>query len=410
MNTIELDDHNIQLLIDNENVASLNTKLINNTLDYDANIKEKDKRISKIIEYESNKHIYYSQIKNHSSYREIIYYRYAQAGTEIKRTRRGEVLDDNGAVIKYYDEDYIDVYDEPMKIISKDYVEPNTYDYTEYEELVNKGIIVNNKINDMMNRLKINSVYETNANLIFKKDLFIQLAKLKGNIIKDKTEQIKEDCKEITKNINYNLLTPSGNALIIPDIKENTERYFIDKQIDEYYKEGINIPRLVIHASPEYKRLFKNWVNLKTNKKENNITPIYIKQVIKILSGGYGETPLYLPENITTDDINNNRYELQLKVVIDEYLKSTMKKTDSKISLMKVINDIIYPMGLKYESDGGTREGSGKRLRKYKYTLKPTIKKYEDKVKYQDAEYNIDYGVYRLLESFNWDDENTVLN
>lgn len=403
LNTIELDDNNIQLLIDNENVASLNTKLINNTLDYDANIKEKDKRISKIIEYESNKHIYYSQIKTHSSYREIIYYRYAQAGEEVKRRRRGQVLDDNGKIIKYYEEEYFETYDVPMKIESKDYVEPTTYDYTEYEELVNKGIIVNNRIMDMMNRLKINSVYEINANLIFKKDLFIQLAKLKGNNIIDKTEQIKENCKEITTNINYNLLTPSGDALIIPDIKENTERYFIDKKIDEYYNEGVHINRLLIHSSPEYKQLFKNWVNLNENKKEGNITPIYIKQVINILSGGGGENLIKLPENITTDDINKFNKEGVFNVVIGEYLKSVMKKPDIKLSLMKIINDIIYPIGFKYESDGGKREGAGARLRKYTYTLKPTIKNYEGKVKYQDKEYNIDWGIYGLVECFNWE-------
>jgi hypothetical protein len=410
MNNIELDDQNIQQLIDNENVASLNTKLINNTLDYDATIKEKDKRISKIIEYESNKHIYYSQIITHSTYREIIYYRYAQAGEEVKRSRRAKVIDDNGKIIKNYDEEYIEVYDIPMKIITEYYKEPTTYDYADYEELINKGIIVNNRITDMMNRLKINSVYETNANLIFKKDLFIQLAKLKGNIIIDKTEQIKEDCKEITTNINYNLLTPSGDALIIPDIKENTERYFIDKKIDEYYKEGIHINRLLIHASPEYKRLFNNWVNLHENKKEGNITPIYIKQVINILSGCKGENHINLPEIITTDDINIYNKRGDFNIVIGEYLKSVMKKPDIKLSLMKVINDIIYPIGFKYESDGGKRETTGARLRKYTYTLKPTIKNYEGKVKYQDTEYNIDWGVYGLRECFNWGDENDDQN
>jgi hypothetical protein len=391
LNTIDLNDNTIQVLIDNENVASLNTKLINNTLDYDASTIEKHKRISKIIEYESNKNKYYSKIITHSSYREIVYYRYVPTGTPVKRWTQDNVIQ----------EEYFETYDIPMKIEGKEWKEPNTYDYTEYEELINKGIIINNKIATMMNRLKLNSVYETNANLIFKKDLFIQLAKLKGNIIDDKTAEITENCKEITKSINYDLIRTQGDILIIPPIKETTERYFIDKDIDIYYGEGISEPRLLIHSSSDYKRLFKNYVNLATDTTANNLRPQYIKQVIRILSGDEGETPEYLPDLITTDDINN-RYNSHTKVVIDEYLKYMMKKTDGKISMMGVINLIIFPYGFKYESNKDGRYSTGKRLWKYKYTLTPTIEPYTSKVKYNNIDYDVNMGVDGLMSSFEW--------
>jgi hypothetical protein len=69
-------------------------------------------------------------------------------------------------------------------------------------------------------------------------------------------------------------------------------------------------------------------------------------------------------------------------------------------------------MPYKYESDGGKREGTGTRLRKYTYTLISTIGEYIGKVKYQDREYTIDKGVNGLRDSFNWsveiDDGNDV--
>jgi hypothetical protein len=321
---IILDNQGIREAIMAEETAIITASKEIDDLGFDGVLSKKQKTIRDFNKYNTNTNLYYKVLENN--------------------------------IYKFYKYD-----DDGMKKISSKYF-MSEFKYDEFKSL--NGMTEDKQLNNLLMSLKVNSKYEINLNLIFKKDIFIELATLKGNIINDLTDTIKTDLeskddfkyKGVRLDNNINIIdTPSNKRLIscMTEIFKNTIT-----SDTEYYER-----LLTNEANRRSRKVFKNLYDYATdNNKNSEYRPMYVKEVIKILrciDGVFYNTdtdiyPTDLPKILTTTDIKTYELESQFKNVLSEYNNyNQIKKIPTK--LITNINNILYPIGLKYE-ELGTRE------------------------------------------------------
>jgi hypothetical protein len=229
---------------------------------------------------------------------------------------------------------------------------------------------------------------------------------LKGNIIKDFTG----DKIEVVATYD-NIINAPKVANITADTGNNNIHY-LNNYINQHTIEaGHTELKILLNICRKHKAIFNNWVKLKTNEggSGSEFNPTYIKNVISILCDDDNGTLENIPEQLTTKDIINTRYDIQIKTTAEEYYKSKRHKyehNNKPINTIKVINDILYIVGYKYEVDKAktTRETTGKREYIYTYDLKPTIEIFDGYYKDSSGDdIQIRAGINRMLNYFIWE-------
>jgi hypothetical protein len=278
--------------------------------------------------------------------------------------------------------------------------------YDVYDEILESNLITRSKERALIyDEVMLNSLYEINANLIYKKDIFIYLSQLKGNIIKDFTGDKIEPIATYD-----NIINAPKVANITADTGNNNIHY-LNNYINQHTIEaGHTELKILLNICRKHKAIFNNWVKLKTNDR-SDFNPTYIKNVISILCDDDNGTLENIPEQLTTKDIINTRYDIQIKTTAEEYYKSKRHKyehNNKPINTIKVINDILYIVGYKYEVDKAktTRETTGKREYIYTYDLKPTMDIFDGYYKDTNGDdIQIKAGINRMLNYFIWENE-----
>jgi hypothetical protein len=230
--------------------------------------------------------------------------------------------------------------------------------YEDYLEHIQNGAITRTlEEHIIFKNLINNNTYSTHFNLIFKKEVFILLAKNKGNIIIDENNNFKDDLKPLEgynildlPKIKYNINgTYNLSGFVNQDIEDNYNIQDINKYNDLINNlEDLNY-LLVVNTS--FKMINEKWKSIKTNSIINNYNPIYAKTLLNHI---FKIKYLYeLPENITTDYIISN------KLYENHFINSTNFKkangirvrpiTNKTVAFITEINYILRELGFYYQ-------------------------------------------------------------
>lgn len=375
---ISLDLKILREQLDAAKIERIGRKITTTLSEYEDAIEIRNELANQIIKYKKDKNYYDSVITTYGRIKEYVFYKYDEDGN--KRECFENIV---------------------LRI-----------PYETYNEILETNLITRSKERAAIyEEVMLNSIYETNANLVYKKDIFIYLAQLKGNIIKDFTGDKIEAGDEEANNNKYDSIINAPNvATITADTGDNNIHYLNNYINQHIYETGRERLKILINICRKHRAIFKNWVNLKTNDR-SDFNPIYIKNVIKIISDDDKATLENIPYQITTKDIRHNRYDIQIKTTAEEFYKSKRQKyehNDKPINTIKAINDILYIVGFKYDVDKAKtiRETTGRRGYIYTYDLIPTIKKYEGSYKDTSGDnIEIKAGISDLFNSFIWGNE-----
>jgi hypothetical protein len=353
-------------------IESIGRKITTTLSEYEDAIQTRNELANQIIKYKKDKNYYDSIITTYGGMKEYIFYKYDNDGNK-KECFENIVL---------------------------------RIPYETYNEILETNLITRSKERAFIyDEVMLNSIYEINANLIYKKDIFIYLSQLKGNIIKDFTGD------KIETDATYdNIINAPKVANITADTGNNNIHY-LNNYINQHIVEqgtGREELKILLNICRKHKAIFNNWVKLKTNDR-SDFNPTYIKNVINILTESDNATLEHIPEQLTTKDIINTRYDIQIKTTAEEYYKSKRHKyehNNKPINTINVINAILLPTGYKYEVDKAktTRETTGKREYIYTYDLKPTIDIFDGYYKDTNGDnIQIRAGINRMLSCFIWE-------
>ena len=260
--------------------------------------------------------------------------------------------------------------------------------YDDYLEHIKSGAITRTLEEQIIFKSLINNnTYSTHFNLIFKKEVFILLAKNKGNIIIDENNILTEifqplegynilDLPKIKYSINgsYNL-----SGFVNQDIEDNYNIQDINKYNNfENNLEDINY-LLVVNTS--FKMINEKWKSIKNKTIINNYNPIYVTTLLNHI---FKIKYLYeLPKNITTEYITSN------KLYDNHFINATNFKKTKGIQLRPIINQtiafitdinhILRELGFYYEIN-----------------RKRTIRKTINGIKTNNNTYELKYTKYEL--------------
>jgi hypothetical protein len=368
---ISLDLDILREQLEASKIESIGRKITTTLSEYEEAIEERNELANQIIKYKKDKNYYDSIITTYDGRKEYVFYKY----------------DDEGNKSECFENIVLRI------------------PYEAYNEILETNLINRNKERAVIyDEIMINSLYENNASLIYKKDIFIYLAQLKGNIIIDYTGDA------IATNDKYDSIINAPNVATITEATENNNIQYLNNYINQHiYESGREKLKILLNISRKHRAIFDNWVKLKTNESGGDFNPTYIKNVISILTESDNTTLRHTPEELTTTEIINNNYANKIKTTAEEYYKSKLCKyehNNKPINTIKVINEILRPIGCKYEKDDKqtTRETTGKREYIYTYILRATIEDYDGY--YKDANgdnIQVKLGLGDMEVSFIWD-------
>jgi hypothetical protein len=390
-NNIPFADQIIKNTIKKTKEANLITsnKIANNEGGFNGSISDSQRLINNYTTY-SNTELYYRIVNSNTGKKIHTYYRYADGGMKEIKSKYHE--------ISFSDEEYIGM----------------------------TQLLESNKLLEILGRLQVNSVKEINYNLKYKKDIFIELAKLKYNIINDQTELVKDaiiskakEANEIAKlerrvikkektrlkneakkSLNYaditlelvepqepqqpqqlNAIPTTAEAIAdqlskIPDTPHN--RMLLNNIEDICYKktdkDRIDFYKILLteQRNRKQRNIFNN-INDYVKDIEERYKPFYIRELIRILrpteiNQGLTINPTELPTILTTTEIKQNDLINKTKSIFEIYYNSK-SITKPPLKFITNINDLLYPIGLIYNQTEVKRETTGDRERIYTYKL-----------------------------------------
>lgn len=365
---ITLDLKTIRNQLDALKIINIGIKITETLSEYEQLTHSRNNTANDIIKYSRDKNYYDAIITTYEGRKQYVFYKYDDEGNKKE-------CDDN-IVLRI--------------------------PYEEYNEIIETNLISRNKERGVLyDEIMLNSLYENNANLIYKKDIFIYLSQLKGNIIRDFTGDAN------AANDKYDSIINAPSIATITAETENNNIHYLNNYIKQHIHEsGQEELKILLNISKKHREIFNIWVKLKTNERGRDFT--YIKNVISILTESDNATLEHI-DDITTTEIINNNYANLIKTTAEEYYKSKLCKyehNNKPINTIKVINDILRPTGYKYTKDDKetTRETTGKREYIYTYILKLIIEDYDGYYKDTNGDnIQVKLGLEDMRKYFIWD-------
>jgi len=211
---------------------------------------------------------------------------------------------------------------------------------------------------DMLNVLaRTNRMYEciliginksNKLNSIYKQYAFIELAKLKGNIVIDESDKFDNTTEEVnTRTLNVDCM----NNLTIDSVDIRTNMIY------KYWGRTDTAETLIYMSKSNCEwKLIDNLIAVAYKKIAiNKYDPVYLLQVLKVL-----DLELYeLPETYSTDDIKDEKLYDKTKNIFDAYKKANDIKVLKEAteaykpsSFIRDLNNILAPVRFKYEKKG----------------------------------------------------------
>ena len=185
-------------------------------------------------------------------------------------------------------------------------------------------------------------------NAVYKQYAFIELAKLKGNIVIDESDKFEKSAEEVnTRTLNVDCM----NNLCIDGVEIRTNMIY------KYYGETDRADTLIhICKSNSEWRLIDNLIAVAYKRISiNKYDPVYLLQVLKVLDLELPE----LPETYSKEDIKNEKLYDRTKNIFDAYKKANNIKVLKEAteaykpsSFIRDLNNILAPVRFKYVKKG----------------------------------------------------------